>query len=60
MELNDLRIVNCLRKSEVSIERIPYAMSLKNWRSMAYSVCHASVQMTSYKLSLELRIHFHV
>ena len=41
-KLNVLRIIICLRKSEVTIGRI-----LKIWQSMAYTVCHASIPMTS-------------
>ena len=40
MELNDLRIIICLRKSEVSVERISVCnFSFKNWQSMAYKLC---------------------
>ena len=47
-ELNDLRVIICLRKSEVSVERISARNAMKNWRSMAYTVCFAVEQITSY------------
>ena len=36
MKLNELRITNCSRKPEVSVERI----SLKNYRSLVCTFCH--------------------
>ena len=39
-ESNDLRKIICLRKPEVSVE-FHFVMSLKNWWSMEYTVCHA-------------------
>ena len=49
--LNDLRKIICLGKSEVSVERISYCneavVRLKIWWSMAYTVCHAPMPMTS-------------
>ena len=38
----------CLRISEVSHETISGVMSLKNLWSMAYTVCHAPIPITSY------------
>ena len=38
---------NSLRLSAVSVEKIKFAMPLKNWRSLAYSVCYVLVLMTS-------------
>ena len=46
-ELNDLRLINCLGKFKVSVERIPVVMSLKNWWGMAYTVCHAPTPIIS-------------
>ena len=48
-ELNNLRKIICLRKSEVSVERISVCsvMSLKTWRSMDYTVCYALVPVAS-------------
>ena len=47
LELNDLRKNICLRKSEVSGEKIPGIMSLKKLWSMAYTACHAPIPVTS-------------
>ena len=38
---------NSFRLSAVSVEKIKFAMPLKNWWSLAYSVCHVLVLMTS-------------
>ena len=41
MVINDLRIFICLRKSDVSVERISVgnlSLSLKYWQSMAYKL----------------------
>ena len=46
-ELNNLRNIICLRKSDISIERISICNVIENWWSMAYTVCHAPIQMTS-------------
>ena len=40
-------IILCLRKSEVSVERISVCNVYKNWESMAYTVCHAPILLTS-------------
>ena len=46
-EFNDLRKNICLRKSEVLLKEFQCVMSLKNWRSMAYTVCHAPIPLIS-------------
>ena len=47
-ESNDLRKIKCLRKSEAPVEEISVCdVSLKNWRSMTYTVSHAPMPMTS-------------
>ena len=48
MELNGLRTITCLRKSEVLLKAFQIETSLKNWQGMAYTVCNASEPMTSY------------
>ena len=45
-ELNDGNI-SCLRKYEVSVERISVCNVIKIWRSMAHTVCHAPMPVTS-------------
>ena len=46
-ELNDLRKIICLRKSEVYVKtKTQFLLSLKNGWSMAYTDCHAPIQMT--------------
>ena len=45
-ESNDLREINSLRKSEVNVLK-KFLMSLKNWRSIAYTVCHSHLQRAS-------------
>ena len=40
-ELNDLRKIICLRKSEISFERILVRSVIENLRGMAYTVSHA-------------------
>ena len=47
-EFDDLRKIICLRKFEVSVEKIQLVKSYKNWQSMAYTVSHASIPMTSF------------
>ena len=42
--LNDLKNSICLRKSEVSVERISDYNVIE---TLAYTVCHAPIQMTS-------------
>ena len=46
IELNYLRKIICLRKSEGSVE-FQFVLSLKIWQSMAYTVCHAPIPMMS-------------
>ena len=48
-ELNNLRKIICLRNSEVSkvLKEFQFVMSLKIWRSMANTVRHTPIQMTS-------------
>ena len=41
------RKIICLRKSEVYVKKKKKLVSLKNWWSMAYTVCHAPIEMTS-------------
>ena len=36
-----------MRKSEVSVEKIQFVMLVKNWQSMADTVCYAPIPMTS-------------
>ena len=45
-ELNVLRKIVCL-KSVCLKKQQQFLMSLKNWWNMAYTVCHASLQMMS-------------
>ena len=47
-ELNDLRIIICLRKSEVTVKRSSVCNVTKNWLSMAYTDCHTPMPMMSY------------
>ena len=51
IELNDLRKINCLRKSEDSVEKFGSLPSpvilLKLLRSVTYTVCHDLIQITS-------------
>ena len=47
MELSDLKKVICSRKSDSSVEKIQFVKCLKNQRTMAYNVCHASLPMMS-------------
>ena len=47
-KLNDLRKIICLRKFDVSIERIS---DCEKVGSMAYTVCHARMQNDVIKLS---------
>ena len=42
-ELNDMRKMICLRKSEVSVKRFQFALSLKTSHRMAYIVCHINI-----------------
>ena len=51
-ELNELRKIIGLRKSEVSIERISICNVTKNLAEMAYTVCHAPTPMTSCHVML--------
>ena len=51
MELNDLRKIICLKKPEVYVKKKKkkkkqFVMSLENWWSMTYTVCHAPIQKT--------------
>ena len=46
-ELNDLRIINCLTKSEVTVEKVSVFSLIERFASIAYSVCHAPIPMTS-------------
>ena len=46
IELNDLRKIICLRKSGLCLKK-KFLMPLKNWWSMAYTVCHAPIQITT-------------
>ena len=39
MDLNEFRKVICLRKSEVSVERISVCNVIENLGSIAYTVC---------------------
>ena len=45
-ELNVSKIMICLRKSEVSVERILVCNVLKSSPSVAFTVCHALIPMT--------------
>ena len=47
--LNDFRKIICLRKSEVSVERLSGLMSLKIWRNMAYTPTVYAMFLTNYK-----------
>ena len=47
-ELNDLRIIFFLRKSEASHERISFCNVIEKMMEMGYTVCHARLHMTSY------------
>ena len=55
-ELNDLRIIICMRKPDVPIERISVCNGAEKlvehditiWWSMAYIVCHALESVASY------------
>ena len=38
MELNNLRMIICLRKSDFGVEKFQFVMSMKNLLSMAYTV----------------------
>ena len=51
-ELNDLRKTICLRKSEVSDERISFCNVIENWRRMAYTVDHAPIPLTSLPVTV--------
>ena len=52
MELNDLGVLICLRKSEVFVEEFQFVVSLKNWQSLANN---AQIPMIScYQSNLEL------
>ena len=46
-EFNDLRKINCLRKSEVFVERISVYNAIEIWRSMTFTVFNAPTLMTS-------------
>ena len=47
-ELNGLRNIIYLRKSEVYVSKNQFVKSLKNWQgSMTYTVCHATISVTS-------------
>ena len=45
-ELNDLKKIICLRKSDVSVERISVCY-VKFWGSIAYTVLHALIPIYS-------------
>ena len=46
-ELNNLRIIICLRKAEVAVERILVFNITEHCWSMAYTVCHAPIPVKS-------------
>ena len=46
-EFNNLRKIIYLSKSEASVERISVCYVTENCWSMAYTVCHAPIPMTS-------------
>ena len=45
--LIDWTKIICLSKYQVSVEIISVLVSLKIWRSIAYTICHVPIQMTS-------------
>ena len=47
MELNDLTIIICLRKSEVSVERILVCYVNEKLMGHGIHICHAPIPMTS-------------
>ena len=47
-DLNDMRIIICLRKFEVFVERIAACNVTENWQSIAYTVCHALKPVAPY------------
>ena len=54
-ESNDLKIIICLKSSDVPVERIlkfhlkesQFVMSMKNLWAMSYTVCHAPISTKS-------------
>ena len=46
IELNDMRKIICLRKSEVCVEKNSVCKVIENWQSMAYTVCYAPISVT--------------
>ena len=46
-ELNDMRKLFVLEILKFLLKEFQFVMSLKSWWSMAYTVCHAPISMTS-------------
>ena len=53
MKLNELRITNCSRKPEVSVERI----SLKNYRSLVCTFCYCMPCFSLIRNEMQPEIH---